>query len=317
MARFIGRRLVALVGLLVLLSFGIFSLLYLAPGSIVDSLLGTRPRTPQLVAELRAEYHLDQGFIGQYLYWLKGVVFHFDFGQSVVTGLPVTQSIEQHAGVTVFLGVYSFVLTVVVGLSVGVVAALRRRSAVDRGLVGVTVFGASMPGFVTGIALLYLLTVRFSVFPSFGPGTGFIDRLVHLTLPAIALAVGLAAVLAKLTRASMIEALDQDYVAFARARGGPPVAIILGYALRNALIPVITASALLLAFLLTGAVFVEITFALPGLGSLLVTSVQQKDIPMVQGLSLVVAAVVMLANLASDLVYVVVDPRIRFDRTEG
>jgi peptide/nickel transport system permease protein len=153
--------------------------------------------------------------------------------------------------------------------------------------------------------------VEVSWFPSFGPGTGVFDRLVHLTLPAIALALTLCALVLKLTRASMIEALDQDYVAFARARGAPSRMVLLSYAFRNAVIPVMTASGLILGSLVTGAVLVEFTFALPGLGSLLVDAVSQKDIPLVQGVALLAAAVVLFTNLLTDIVYLVLDPRIR------
>ena len=296
--------------LLLVISFGIFSLLYLAPGDIVQSLLGARQSSPELIAQLRSQYHLDDPFLTQYWIWLQNAL-HGDLGHSTVTGLPVTQAIKDHAGVTVFLGLYAFVITTFFGVSLGVAAAVRKRSAADRGIVGFSVIAVSMPAFVTGIVLLYLLAVRVSWFPAFGPGEGFQDRLVHLTLPAVALALTQAALVLKLTRASMIEALDQDYVAFARPRGLATWRVLWTYAFRNALIPVVTASALILAYLLTGAVLVEVTFALPGLGSLLVDSVNQKDVTTVQGLALVVAATVMLANLLTDVLYMFLDPRIR------
>ncbi|HEY1367640.1 MAG TPA: ABC transporter permease [Gaiellaceae bacterium] len=313
LAFFVARRLAALVLLLVLLSFGIFSLMYIAPGDIVQALIGARQSSPALIHQLREQYHLDDPFLTQYWIWLKAAA-HFDLGRSTVTGLPVTAAIRQHFGVTLFLGIYAFILTTVFGVSLGVAAAVRKRTVADRGIVGVSVLAVSMPAFVTGIVLLYLLAVRVSWFPAYGPGTGFSDRLVHLTLPAIALALTQAALVLKLTRASMIETLDQDYVAFARARGVPARRVLGTYAFRNALIPVVTASALILAFLLTGAVLVEVTFALPGLGSLLVDSVDRKDVTTVQGLALVIAATVMLANLVTDVAYLFLDPRIRFGK---
>jgi peptide/nickel transport system permease protein len=297
--------------LLLLLSFGIFSLMYIAPGDIVQSLLGARQASPELIHQLRAQYHLDDPFLTQYWLWLKHAV-HFDLGRSTVTGLPVTGALRQRYGVTLFLGIYAFLLTIVFGICLGVASAVRKRTIADRGIVGLSVIGVSMPAFVSGIVLLYLLAVRVSWFPAYGPGAGFTDRLVHLTLPAVALALTQAALVLKLTRAAMIEALDQDYVAFARARGLPVRRVLLTYAFRNALIPVVTAAALILAFLLTGAVLVEVTFALPGLGSLLVDAVNTKDVTTVQGLALVVAATVMLANLLTDVLYLFLDPRIRF-----
>lgn len=314
LAFFVVRRLAALVLLLLLLSFGIFSLMYIAPGDIVQTLIGARQSSPQLIHQLRVQYHLDEPFLTQYWLWLKDAA-RFDLGRSTVTGLPVTSAIRQHYGVTLFLGLYAFVLTVVFGVCLGVAAAVRKRTVTDRSIVGMSVVAVSMPAFVTGIVLIYLLAVKVSWLPAYGPGSAFGDRLWHLTLPAISLALTQAALVLKLTRASMIEALDQDYVAFARARGLPVRRVLVTYAFRNALIPVVTASAMILAFLLTGAVLVEVTFALPGLGSLLVDAVSRKDVTTVQGLALVIAATVMLANLLTDVAYLFLDPRIRFGRS--
>jgi peptide/nickel transport system permease protein len=165
--------------------------------------------------------------------------------------------------------------------------------------------------FVSGVLLLYALAVRFSVFPPFDAGSGFVDRLYHLTLPAIALAFTQATFILKLTRAAMIEALDQDYVAFARARGVPMRRVVFSYALRNALVPVATAAGIVLGALLTGAVLIEVVFALQGMGSLLIESVELGDIPTVQGLAIVIATTIILVNLLTDLLYLFIDPRIR------
>ena len=175
--------------LLLVLSFGIFSLLYLAPGDIVQSLLGARQSSPELIAQLRAQYHLDDPFLTQYWIWLQNAL-HGDLGHSTVTGLPVTQAIKDHAGVTVFLGLYAFAITTFFGVSLGVAAAVRKRSAADRGIVGFSVIGVSMPAFVTGIVLLYLLAVRVSAGSrSSGRARGSRTGSSHLTLPAIALAL--------------------------------------------------------------------------------------------------------------------------------
>lgn len=310
---FLIKRLAALAALMLALSFGIFCLLYLTPGSVIDALIGPRERTPTLVHQLTVQYHLNAPLLTQYWYWLRAAV-HLNFGQSALSGLPVTTVIKQTYGVTMFLVLYTFVLTVGFGVLLGCLAAIRRRTIVDRSIVGSSVVGASMPAFVTGILFLYLFSVRLSWFPAFGAGSGFLDRLWHLTLPAFALALTISAWLLKLTRASMIEVLDQDYVTFARARGVPPHRVIFTYAFRNACIPVLTAAGLILGGLVTGAVLVEITFSLPGLGSQLVNSVENKDVPMVQCLALLAAAIVLLANLAADVLYVVLDPRIRHQR---
>ena len=309
------RRLGALAIVLVLISLGIFSLLYLAPGNIVQTLIGDQPATPQLIATLRHQYHLDEPFFTQFWFWLEHAV-QLDFGHSATTGLPVGQTIRERLGLSFELGLYAFVIIVLIGFPLGIAAALRKRSVVDRSAVGLSVVGVSAPAFVTGIALLYFLAVRVSWFPAFGGGsTDFMSRISHLTLPAITLALGNTAIVVKLTRVGMLDALDQDYVAFARARGLPRRRVIWSYALRNALIPVVTASGLMLGYLLTAAVLVDVTFSLPGMGSLLVDSVSNKDVPTIQGLALVIATTVVLANLLADILYLLIDPRIRFEKS--
>lgn len=310
---FIARRLVALVLLLVVISFLVFTLLYLAPGSAEQALLGTRPSSPQLLATLRAQYHLDDSFLQQYWLWLSHAA-QFDFGESIRTGRTVTDSIGARIPVTLFLGVYSFVIALLLGIPLGVLAAVRRRGAVDRAVVSLTVFGVSTPAFVSGVFLLYVFAVALGWMPSYGAGSGFFDRMWHLTLPAVAMSLIAMALLIKLTRTAMVTALEQDYVAFAQARGVPMREVIVRYALRNALVPIVTAAGLVLNVVLTGTVLVEATFALPGLGSLLVEAVQNKDVPMLQGVAIVFAAITICVNLLVDLAYTVVDPRIRFER---
>jgi peptide/nickel transport system permease protein len=309
----IGRRLVAMVVLLLIISFGVFTLLYLAPGSVEQILLGTKPATPQTLAAIRAQYHLDDPFLTQYWIWLKNAL-HGDFGTSIRTSEPVASGIESRMGLTLFLGGYAFVLVMLTGVPLGVLAATKKRSAIDRGVVGLGVVGVSAPAFATGIFLLYIFAVRLAWFPAYGQGSGFTDQIWHLTLPALALALTAMALVLKLTRAAMITALDQDYVAFARARGIPAGRVLVFYGLRNALIPVVTAAGLILGYLLTGAVLVEVTFALPGIGSLLVDSVNFKDVPMVQGVAMTVAVVIILVNLLTDILYLFIDPRVRFGR---
>ena len=309
----LARRLLAMAILLVVISFVIFSLLDLAPGNAVVILLGQNPRTPETVRALTKEYHLDQPFLTQYWIWAKGAL-HLQFGNSIRTTLPVTDELKARLPTSLFLGVYAFVLTMVAGVGGGVVSALRRQTVVDRGIVGASIVAMGTPAFVSSVFLLYVFGVAVHWFPIFGKGSGFVDELWHLTLPAIALALGAAAYVLKNTRAALIGALDQDYVVFARARGLSRRRVLFAYALRNALIPIVTIAGLLLAFLLTGAVLAEVVFSLPGIGQLLVQSTQNEDLPMIQGVALVVAVVFMGVNLLADLVYVAVDPRIRFAR---
>jgi peptide/nickel transport system permease protein len=296
---------------LLVISFGTFALLDLAPGDPVQLLLGTREASPELVRSLRHDYHLDKPFLERYGIWL-GHAARLDFGRSIRTQQPVLEGISSRLGLSLYLGAYSFLISLALGVPLGILAAVKRRRATDRAVVGLSVVGVSAPAFATGIAFLYVFAVLLGWFPVFGAGDGFSGRLYHLTLPAFALALTVMALVVKLTRAAMIGALEQDYVTFARARGVSRGNVLVVYALRNALVPIVTAAGTVLGVLIAGAVFVEVAFDLPGIGSLLVESVQAKDIPMVQGLTVVIALVIVVVNLLNDLAYLVIDPRIRF-----
>jgi peptide/nickel transport system permease protein len=296
--------------LLGLISFGVFALLYVAPGDPITILIGTRPHTPETVALLRHQYHLDQPFFTQYWTWLRNAV-HLQFGDSIQTRLPVTDELRARLPVSLLLGGYAFVLTMAAGVGLGMVAALRRGGLADRAIVSSSVVSLSMPAYASAILLLYLFAIVLPWFPAFGKGTGFFDELRHLTLPAIALAVVSGAFVVRHTRAAMVNVLDQDYVTFALARGIRRRRVLLRYALRNAVIPIITISGLTFAALVTGAVLAEVVFSVPGIGSLLVKSATSEDLPMIQGVAMVIAVVIMTSNLIADLLYFVLDPRIR------
>jgi peptide/nickel transport system permease protein len=307
---FVGRRLGALLLLLLVLSFVVFSLLYLAPGSAEQALLGAHPASPSVLEALREKWHLNEPFLAQYWQWLQGAI-HLDFGESIRTGQAVTESIGNRAGVSAFLAAYAFLISVAVGLPLGIVAALRKRTLVDRGVVGLSVLGVSAPAFDTGVVLIYVFGVQLDWFPVYGAGSGFLDRLWHLTLPALALALSVMALIVKITRTAMIVVLEQDYVAFARARGASGGRVVIRHALRNALVPIVTAAGTVMVALIVGAVIVEATFALPGLGTLLIEAVDAKDLPILQGVILLLAATVIVVNLLVDITYSLIDPRIR------
>jgi peptide/nickel transport system permease protein len=199
----------------------------------------------------------------------------------------------------------------------GTAAAFRRGTRLDRAAVSAGVIGISSPAYVTSIFLLYVLGAALGWFPTFGPGDGVADRLWHLTLPVAALVVSMLAIVVKITRAAVVEQLDKEYVAFARSRGVRPLRVAMAYVLRNALVPVITTAGVVVVGLLANALYVEVTFALPGLGALVVEAVQKRDIPVVQGVTLVVAVFVVFLNLAVDVTCAVIDPRIRFTRVAG
>ncbi len=312
-ARFLVRRLLQLIAQVVLISAVIFSLLYLAPGSVEQMLLGDQPMSPDVVRAVRAQYHLDEPLPVQYAIWL-GAAARLDFGNSIRTNEPVADALARRSPVTAELIAYGFVIAMGAGIGLGLLAGLRRATAIDRAVVALSVVGISSPAFVSGLVLLYVFGVLLPIFPIFGQGDGVLGQLWHLTLPALALALTGMALVIKLTRAAVIEALGKDYVVFARARGLSGPRVLGAYVLRNSLVAIVTAGGVIFSRLLFATVLVEVTFALPGLGSLLIDSVNFKDMPVVQGLCLLFAALVIAVNIVVDLAYVCIDPRIGFGR---
>ncbi|SEL65487.1 ABC transporter permease [Nonomuraea pusilla] len=308
-ARFALRRLAGTAAVVLLLSIGVFGLLYLAPGSVQQTLLGTRPATPATIAAIQARYHLNDPVAVQYLRWLGGVL-RGDLGTSIRTGAAVSGMLGERLPLTLALTGYGTLLAALAGIPLGVLGALRRGRATDRLVVTAGVVGLSAPPFAVGLLLLVVFALGLGWFPVYGTGEGLADQVWHLTLPAAALAVGAVGLLVRFTRAALVRELEQDYVVFARARG-LRAPLVLRYALRNSLVPVLTAAGLIVTGTLAGTVLVEVTFALPGLGSLLVDSVTFKDVPVVQALALLLTLLVAAVNLLVDVGYSLVDPRVR------
>lgn len=308
-ARFTTGRLLATLALLLALSFIVFALLQLTPGDPARNLLGPRASTPEAIAEIRTQYHLDEPFLKQYWLWLGGVI-HGDFGESIRSGQPVVTLLADRVLLTMQLAVFAFVLTVLIAVPLGIYSAWRAGGLWDRGVSAAAVVGVGAPSYAVGLVLLYLFGVRLGVFPVYGSGDGGIDRWWHLSLPAITLVIGLGALVLKLTRTAVLAEIDQDYVAFARSRGlsGRQIQSLV---LRNAMLPVVTSLGLVFAFLFGGTILVEVTFALQGIGSLLAGSVTFKDVPVVQAITLITAAVIALTALAVDLFTFAADPRVR------
>ena len=308
---FLARRLAAIAASLLVLSFLVFSMLYLSPGSVVATLLGSRQTTPEQVAAIRAEYHLDDPFLVQYARWL-GAVLRGDLGRSIQTGEPVTSIVGPASAISLQLALYAVVLVAAVGIPLGLLTGKRAGTRLDRSVSLVTIAGMSAPPFAIGLLLTYLLGVKVKLFPVYGAGSGAVSRVEHLTIPAVTLAIGLAALLIRQTRASVAGVVAQDQVTFARLRGLSAARINARYILRNAAPPVINAAGLLLILALSATVLVESVFSLPGTGSLLVRSVNSHDIPLVQAVSLLLAAVILLVTLVVDVLAFVVDPRLRY-----
>lgn len=310
-AAFIGKRLVVSAALLLVISFLVFSLLSVTPGSAIAVLVGSRPSTPELIAALEARHHLNDPFLVQYWHWLVDAL-QLDFGTSTRSGAPVTSIITDHLPVSIQLAVYTLVLVVGIGVPCGMLAAYQRDRWVDRGISMGSVIGMSAPGFAVGMLLIFVFGLALGLFPVYGVGNGFFDRLVHLTLPATALSIALIALLIRQTRAGALNVLQQDYMTFAKARGLDPSRVFFRYALRNSAMPVVTAAGLILIAALSGAVLVETVFSVPGVGSLMVQSVTEKDLPVVQGLAVCLGAFVIVVNLTVDVVALLIDPRMRY-----
>jgi peptide/nickel transport system permease protein len=308
--RYALGRIVAAVGLLLVASVVIFMLEHLAPGSPETVLLGGRPSTPQLLASIRHEYHLDEPLLTQYWHWLTGAL-HGNFGESITFKSSVSSVIGARMGATIELGIYAAFITTIFGVALGVIAALRAGRFTDSAISLLVVVLASISGYVSAIILLVVFAVNLGWFPILGTGNPGTDRLYHLTLPAIALAIALIALIARTTRASVARTLDVEFVDTARSRGLSERRIFAKHVFRNSLIPILTVSGLVVGYLISGAVLVEYTFGLNGLGSLLVQSVEGKDYAVVQGVTLLFTAVFIFVNLIVDLLYGLVDPRVR------
>jgi len=314
--RYVVRRLLILVPLVLLVSLAAFTLTHAAPGGPIATLLENAPTSPEQIEAIKEKYKLGDPLAVQYWDWLSGVV-QADFGRSIITNETVLNEISSRLWVTLTLNIAGILIAIIVGVPLGVLAALRRGRFLDRILVTISVFFMSTPVFALGLFALYLFGFRAGLFPLFGPGEGVLGRIHHLALPAIVLGLAGMGFTMRLTRAAMLEQFDMDYVAFARARGLDSFHVTVFYAFRNALIPVTTAAGLLFTGLLTGSVLVETVFGLPGLGTLLVSAVTGGDFPMVQGLLLFIAAWIIFVNIAIDVLYVFIDPRVQFEKAQG
>jgi peptide/nickel transport system permease protein len=305
----LARGVLELVVTMIVASFLVFSSLYLAPGSPLSVLTGGRTLSPEIMATLRAEYNLDDPFFYQYWAWLSDA-FHGDFGVSIVSREPVSNLIAARAPTTLLLLTYAALLILVIGLGVGMLSATASRRT-DRAVLGMTSIAMAIPPFVAAAALITVFAVQLRWFPVFGTGKGLLDSLHHLTLPALALSLAAIAYLARLTRTAVKQELTRDYVETARSRGLTRRVIMRRHVLRNASIPLVTAAGITVAGLIAGSVVVEQAFGLPGLGSLLVRSVEEKDFAVAQAVSLILVAAFIVINTLVDAVYVLLDPRLR------
>jgi peptide/nickel transport system permease protein len=291
----------------------VFVMIRLIPGDVVDSILGM-DATPSVRAELRQMFGLDEPIYIQYLHWLGGVL-HGDFGVSLRNGQPVSDAIMSHLPVTVELASLTLVLSCSIAIPLGVISALRRNTGVDLVVRVAGLAGVSFPSFWLATMFLLIASLAFHWLPPLifvGPQQDIGANLSQMLLPVLALAAGHCAVTMRMTRSAVLEVLRRDYMRTARAKGLLSRTIIAVHGLRNALIPVITVLGLQMGYLLGGTVIIEQIFGIPGMGWLLLNGIYQRDYPVVQAMTLLLAFSFVVTNLIVDIVYSVVDPRIRY-----
>ena len=318
MIRFLCQRLVESLFVLLVMSFAIYLLIGLMPGDPLDMLISADPEiSSEDVARLRAIHGLDRPLVLRYLSWLEGAL-RLDFGHSRAYARPVAVVLGPRLVNTTLLMGLSFVLALLIALPLGILAALRPRSWLDYGLNLLAFAGISMPSFWLGLLLMLLFAVQLGWLPAGGVGTvgidSLADRIRHLVLPVMTLTVLSAGTLVRFTRAAMLETLREPYIRTARAKGVGPLRLVLDHALRNAMIPVTTIIALDVGTLFSGALVVETLFAYPGMGKLIYDSIMGNDYNLALIGLLFATAVTLAGNLAADMVYVWLDPRISYGR---
>jgi len=314
MLGYILRRIVSLIGVLLIVSLVVFSLTYLTPGNPVTNMLGLRA-TPEKVQELMHKMQLDKPFYVRYVLWMKNL-FRGDLGTSYTYGKPVSSLIMSRYPLTLSLTLYSLIVALMIGIPLGIIAAVSRGSWVDMLCGVVTAFGMSVPSFWLALNFILIFAVKLHWLPSGGfvsLGENPLQHFRHMLLPSLSLGFIQATRIARMTRSSLLDTLREDYIQTARSKGLRESVVILKHALRNALIPVITLVGVIIGVLLGGAVVVEIVFTLPGLGRMTLMAVQSRDYLLLQGITLFIAASYTLINLLVDLCYVFIDPRICYD----
>jgi ABC-type dipeptide/oligopeptide/nickel transport system permease component len=308
MIRYLIRRLVLTIPVLIGVATLVFSLIHFIPGDPAAAMLG-EGATQEEVNQLRERLGLNRPLIVQYASFLEGVL-HGDLGVSLRTDQPVTQQILERMPATAELAFASMAVAIVIAVPLGIIAAVWRGTAIDFGAMTLSLVGISIPNFWLGPLLAIIFAVELGWLPVGGRGT-----LAHLVLPAVTLGAALAAILARMTRASLLEELREPYVLAARAKGVSRTRAVLHHAFRNSLIPIVTILGLQFGVVLTGAVITETIFAWPGIGRLLIQSINFRDYPLVQGCVLLIAVTYVGVNLLTDLTYSFLDPRIRVDRS--
>ena len=313
MFAYIIRRVLATIPVMAVVALFVFSLLYIAPGDPAAVIAGDQA-TPADVERIRQSLGLDRPFLVRFGEWVWNIL-NGDMGVSIFTNLPVTTMIKQRVEPTLSLMVLTLILAVSIAVPMGVVAAWKHGTWIDRCVMGFAVLGFSVPVFVVGYVLAYIFALELDWLPVQGYTAfkeGFFPWLENLVLPAIALGGVYIALIARITRATMLEVLQQDYIRTAKAKGVGQRSILFLHALKNAAVPIVTVIGIGMALLIGGAVVTESVFAIPGLGRLTVDAILRRDYPVIQGVVLLFSFVYVLVNLLIDLLYTLFDPRIRY-----
>lgn len=313
MLAYVIRRLFATIVVMAVVAFVVFLLLYLTPGDPAAILAGDAA-TVDDIKRVREKLGLDQPFIIRFGEWVWALL-RGDLGISIFTNLPVTQLIGQRIEPTISLTVCTLIVAVLVAVPMGVIAAAKAGTWIDRSVMGFTVLGFSLPVFVLAYILIMVFSIELDWLPVQGYrpiSEGFWEWLRHLILPSTALGTVYMALIARITRASMLDVLAQDYIRTAQAKGLAPDAVLVGHALKNAAVPIMTIIGIGIALLIGGAIVTETVFAIPGIGRLTVDAILRRDYPIIQGVILIFSGAYVLINLAVDLSYMFFDPRIRY-----
>ena len=306
MRAFLIRRLLSFIPTMLLFYTLVFVLIQLTPGNPWDT--AEKPFRPEVLAALEEKYNYNDPVVKQYVDYLEGVVFHFDFGPSYKRNVEANDIVERYFPVSLQLGAVAFAIAMVFGVGLGVVSAIKQNSLTDHLAMLFSVIGVATPSFVVITLMVIFLAVELQWLPAFGWDGIFSTKII---IPAVALSLGPMAVIARYTRASMLETIHQDYVRTARAKGLAERPVMMRHALRNALIPVVTVAGVALADLITGSFFVEAIYGVPGIGRYFVSTVTDKDYPVLMAVTLLFAALIWLMNFLADVAYAVLDPRVK------
>jgi peptide/nickel transport system permease protein len=313
MRRYVVDRLLGMVVVMLVVATMAFLIVRVIPGDPAGIMLGP-DATPADVVALRTRLGLDRPIPVQYVIFLRDLAVG-DLGQSIFLGRSVLQALADRTEPTLALTLLATAIALAIGIPAGIVAAVRRGGALDQTTRGLAMLGASIPSFWLALLFMQTFAVSFGWFPVAGygePGAPFLERMRHLIMPAVVLGLISSALITRFTRASMLDVLGEDYVRTARSKGLAERVVVMKHALRNAMIPILTVVGLTVAVLLGGAVVTETVFGLPGVGNLVVQAVLRRDYPVIQGALIVIAGLYVLVNLAIDLLYTLIDPRVRY-----